>query len=100
MSPNMSVTILTILIIAAGFYFMYGGSFSTQQVNLAAFQEQCDRYREAEPGSYRTEDMQMLVSEINYLVEAEVADIKDSARKKLKTCANELSVKLANNKNQ
>jgi hypothetical protein len=98
MSQNMSITVLTILIIAAGFYFMYGGSFSAQKVDLAAFQAQCDKYRDADQGAYKPEELQMLISEINYLVEGEVADIKDPARKNLKTCANELSLKLAKNK--
>lgn len=94
MSQNMSMTVLTVLIIAAGFYFMYGSPFSTQQVDLAAYQTLCDKYRTADKGTYKQDEMQMLVNEINYLVTDDVNDIKDTASRDLKMCAQDLSKKI------
>ena len=93
MSQNMSITVLTILIIAAGFYFMYGNPFSNQQVNMPAYQELCDKYRTAEAGKYKQEEIQMLVNEINFLFPDELEKIKDPATIKLKKCAQVLSGK-------
>ena len=93
MSQNMSMTVLTVLIIAAGFYFLYGSPFSTQQVDLAAYQSLCDKYRTADKGTYKQDEIQMLVSEINYLVTDDVKDIKDIASRDLKLCGQALSVK-------
>ena len=94
MSQNMSITVLTLLIIAAGLYFMYGKPYSAPQVDLAAYQSLCNKYRTAQPGAYKKDEMQMLVSEIDYLINAEVKDIADPAEKKLKQCAQELSAKI------
>jgi hypothetical protein len=94
MSQNMSITALTILIIAAGLYFMYGKPYSTPQVDLAAYQALCNKYRAAQPGVYKKDEMQMLVSEIDYLITDDVKDIADPAKKKLKECAQQLSTKL------
>jgi hypothetical protein len=94
MSQNMSITLLTVLIIAAGFYFMQGGFFSGQQFDIAAYQAMCDKYKTAGQGVYKQEEMQMLVNEINYLISEEVDDIKDPARKQLKQCAQALSANL------
>jgi len=94
MSQNMSITVLTVLIIVAGFYFMYGSPFSTQQVDLAAYQTLCDKYRTADKGMYKQDEMQMLVSEINYLVTDDVKDIEDTASRDLKMCAQELAAKM------
>ncbi len=94
MSQHMSYSIGFLLIIAMGFYFMYGNPFSPQQVDLAQYQAVCDQYQQAEKGKYKNAEMQMLVSEINYLVQEELAEIQDPARKKLKTCAQQLSSRL------
>ena len=94
MSQNMSITVLTVLIIVAGFYFMYGSPFSTQQVDLAAYQTLCDKYRTADKGTYKQDEMQMLVSEINYLITEEVKEIKDPASRELKLCSQDLSKKI------
>ncbi|MGD8784823.1 MAG: hypothetical protein PVG75_10320 [Thioalkalispiraceae bacterium] len=91
----MSITLLTILIVAAGFYFMYGSPFSTQQVDLQAYQELCNKYRNAQPGVYTDDQMQMLVSEINYIISDELKDIQDPASRELKLCAQVLSGKIA-----
>lgn len=90
----MSITILTILIVAAGFYFMQGSFFSTQQFDIGAYQAMCDKYKTAEPGVYKNDEMQMLVNEINYLISDELENIKDPATKQLKQCVQTLSVKL------
>lgn len=95
MSQNASILALTILIIAAGLYFMYGSPFSKQNVNLSAYQEMCDKYRTATQGTYTQDEMQMLVNEISYLVTDEVKDIKDAASKNLKLCGQDLSAKLS-----
>jgi len=92
-SQNMSMTVLTILIIAAGFYFMYGSPFSSQQVDMPAYQALCDKYRTAEQGKYRQDEIQMLINEINYLFPDEVATIKDPATRELKKCALALPIK-------
>ena len=94
MSQNMSITLLTVLIITAGLYFMYGSSFSTQQVDLVSYQRLCDKYRTADTGTYKRDEMQMLVNEINYLVTDDVKDIKDVTSRDLKICAQALSAKI------
>jgi len=94
MSQNMSMAVLTVLIIAAGFYFLYGSPFSTQQVDLAAYQTLCDKYRTADAGTYKQDEIQMLVSEINYLVTDEVKDIKDAASRELKICSQAIAAKI------
>lgn len=88
----MSITILTILIVAAGFYFMQGGFFSTHQFDIGAYQAMCDKYKTAEAGVYKKDEIQMLANEINYLISDEVENIKDPATKQLKQCAQALSV--------
>lgn len=93
MSQNMSITVLTILIIGAGFYFMYGSPFSTQKVDMSAYQSLCDKYRTAGEGKYKQDEVQMLVNEINYLFPDELEAIKDPAVKELKKCAQTLSDK-------
>lgn len=97
MSQNMSITVLTILIIAAGLYFMYGNPFSSQQVNMVAYQELCDKYRTAEDGKYGQDEMQMLINEINYLFPDEAVAAQDSATRELKNCAQALSSKVNQN---
>jgi len=94
MSQNMSIAILTILIVAAGFYFMQGGFFSKQNFDIGAYQAMCEKYKTADPGVYKKEEMQMLVNEINYLISDEIENIKDPATKQLKQCAQALSGKL------
>ena len=95
MSQNTSMTILTVLIIAAGLYFLYGSPFSTQKVDLASYQALCDKYRVAEKGVHKQDEMQMLVSEINYLVADDIKDIKDVTSRNLKMCAQELAAKIS-----
>ena len=95
MSQNMSITVLTVLIIVAGLYFMYAAPFSTQQVDLNAYQKRCSQYLTADKGTYKKEEMQMLVSEINYLVEGKPSDIRDEAARNLKECAQKLASMLA-----
>ena len=94
MSQHMSYSIGFLLIIAMGFYFMYGNPFSPQQVDLTQYQAVCDQYQQAEKGKYKDSEVQMLVSEISYLVPGELAEIQDPTRKKLKTCAQTLAGRL------
>jgi len=72
---------------------MYGSPFSKQQVDLSAYQSLCDQYRVADKGVYKQEEINMLVSEINYLITDDVKDIKDPASRNLKLCAQELASK-------
>ena len=101
MSQHMSYSIGFLLIIAMGFYFMYGNPFSAQKVDLAQYQTVCDQYQQAEQGKYKDAELQMLVNEINYIVPDELSVIKDPAVKNLKSCANKLSTRLnASNESQ
>jgi len=95
MSQQMSYSIGFLLIIAMGFYFMYGNPFSPGKVDLAQFQRVCDQYQQAEKGKYKDAELQMLVNEIYYLVPDELAAIKDPVGKKLKTCAQNLSKRIS-----
>jgi len=90
----MSYSIGFLLIIAMGFYFIYGNPFSAQQVDLAQYQLVCDQYQQAEEGEFKEAELQMLVNEINYLVQDELTAIQDPAAKKLKMCAQQLTEKM------
>ncbi len=94
MSQHMSYSIGFLLIIAMGFYFIYGNPFSPDKVDLTQYQQVCDQYQQAEQGKYKDAELQMLVNEINYLVPGELADINDPTSKKLKTCAQQLTERL------
>jgi len=95
MSQHMSYSIGFLLIIAMGFYFMYGNPFSYDKVNLTQYQQVCDQYQQAEKGKYKDAELQMLVNEIYYIVPEALAEIKDPAKKKLKTCAQQLAKRIA-----
>jgi len=94
MSQHMSYSIGFLLIIAMGFYFMYGNPFSYDKVNLTQFQQVCDQYQQAEKGKYKDAEVQMLVNEIYYIIPDAIADIQDPVSKKLKACALQLSQQL------
>ena len=97
MSQHMSYSIAFLLIIAMGFYFMYGNPFSPQKVDLTQYQLVCDQYQHAGKGVNKKAEVQMLVNEINYLVPDQVNDIQDPATKQLKSCAQKLDVRLKAN---
>lgn len=99
MSQHMSYSIGFLLIIAMGFYFMYGNPFSYDKVNLTQYQQVCDQYQQAEAGKFKDADLRMLVNEIYYIVPEVLAEIQDPARKKLKTCAQQLSKRLSSGNN-
>jgi len=94
MSQHMSYSIGFLLIVAMGFYFLYGNPFSAQQRDLTQFQMACDKYQKSSKGTYEKNDAQMLVNEINYLLPAET-DINDPASKQLKSCVQKLSARLS-----
>ena len=94
MSQNTSILVLTVIIIAAGFYIMYGKPFSPKQVDLTSYQSLCDQYRAADKGTYKQEEIQMLISEINYLITEDMKEIKDPVSRELKKCSQDLSNKL------
>ena len=94
MSQHMSYSIAFLLIIAMGFYFMYGNPFSPQKVDLSQYQLVCDQYRAASKGTYKEAEVQMLMNEINYLIPEDVTKLNDPTAKRLKTCSNELGLSL------
>lgn len=74
---------------------MYGEHFSLKNVNFDAYKEACIKYQSAKAGTYSNDEVLGLVSKVNYLLPEEVDDIKDSLKKEIKTCANELSKRLS-----
>lgn len=85
-----------LLVIAIALYFMYGDQFSLKNVDFSAYKEACIKYQSAEAGTYTNDEVLGLVNKINYLLPGAVDEIKDDLKKDIKTCANELSKKLAN----
>ncbi len=84
-----------LVVIAIALYFMYGDQFSLKNVDFSAYQEICTKYRSAETETYTKGEMLSLVNKINYLLPGSVDEIKEPLKKEIKSCANELSVKLS-----
>ena len=80
-----------LLVIAVALYFMYGEFFSLKNVNFEAYKEACVKYRSAKVGSYSKDEILSLVNKVNYLLPESAEEIKDSLRKEVKICADELS---------
>ena len=89
--------IVFLLVIFAAIYLMYGDAFSTKQVDLGKYLELCEQYSTAEKGKYSTDEMRMLVSEINYLVPGEIKEISGAQEQSLKKCADQLSSRIETN---
>ena len=85
--------VVFLLVIFAAIYFMYGDAFSTRQVDLGKYLELCEQYRADANGKYSADEISMLISEINYLVPDDMADITDAQQRALKTCASQLATK-------
>ena len=73
---------------------MYGSPFSARNVNYTAYQDMCNKYLVAEAGTYTNDEMQMLVSEINYLLSENLIEANTDASNRLKMCSDKLSDKL------
>lgn len=95
---NIYLPIVFLLVIFAAIYFMYGDAFSTKQVDLGRYLELCEQYRKAEKSKYTTDEVRMLISEINYLVPGELNEISDAQQRSLKLCAAELASRIEENK--
>lgn len=83
-----------LLVIAIALYLMYGDEFSLKNVNFAAYQEVCNKYQSAKPGTYTDNEMLGLISQVNYLLPEAVAEIKDPLKKEIKMCSNKLVERL------
>ena len=68
MSQHMSYSIAFLLIIAMGFYFMYGNPFSAQKVDMGMYQAVCDKYLQAGKGANKRADVQMLHGVLRQMV--------------------------------
>jgi len=95
---NIYLPIVFLLVIFAAIYFMYGDAFSTKQVDLGKYLELCEQYRKAEKAKFTTDEIRMLVSEVNYLVPGELKEISDAQQRSLKMCAAELASRIEENK--
>ena len=89
MNKNIFQPLAMFVVILVAGYIMYGG-LSSGTVDYAAYQKTCDEYRTAQPGTYKKDQLQMLVYKVNYLLPDQPADIADPVQKKLKQCAVEL----------
>ena len=74
---------------------MYGEQFSLNNVNFDAYKEACIKYQSAKVDAYSNNEILGFVSKVNYLLPEPVDEIKDSLKKDIKTCANELSKRLS-----
>lgn len=87
---------LALLVIAGiGLYFMFGNYFSVENVDYAKYKEVCANYLQAEKGKYSDAEMQSLVNKVNYLLPGELDTITVPIEKEVKSCALELSRRLA-----
>lgn len=84
-----------LVVIAFALYFMYGDMFSLTNVDFAAYQEVCVKYKTDKIGTYTHDEIQGLVNKINYLLPDSVEEINDPLKKEIKACAIELSKRLS-----
>ena len=85
-----------LVVIAVAFYFMYGDEFSLKNVDFNAYKEICMKYQSAKVGTYSDEQIQSLVTKVNYILPGSVEEIKEPLKKDIKACANELAKRLTN----
>ena len=85
-----------LVVIAVALYFMYGDEFSLKNVDFNAYKETCMKYQSAKAGTYSDEQIQSLVTKVNYILPGSVAEIKEPLKKDIKACANELAKRLTN----
>jgi hypothetical protein len=90
---NLFLPAVFLLVIFAAIYFMYSDAFSTRQVDLGKYLELCQQYQSAADGKYSADEVNMLISEINYLVPDDLQEITDAQQRALKACGNELAAK-------
>lgn len=83
-----------LLVIVVALYLMYGDQFSLKNVNFSAYKETCLKYQSAKDGVYTENEMLGLVTKVNYLLPESLDNIKEPLKKKIKSCANELSKRL------
>lgn len=98
MPGNKYYPFIFLLIIFGAIYFMYGDAFSPQQIDLSKYQQLCLKYKSAVKGTYNTDEVQMLINEVNYLIAKEINELTEPAKRDLKACAGELAVRLNQNK--
>lgn len=94
MPNNVFYPVVFIVVIISAIYFMYGDAFSSKQVDLGQYMQLCEQYRTAAKGKYSDDELQMLISEISYLVPDEVNQAEKSRKHDLKSCAQDLRQKL------
>lgn len=93
-NTNLTYPVAMILIIVVALVLMYGDFIKPQQVDLAKYQELCTQYLKAAPGTYKPEQMQLLVDKINYLLPTDAKDLKVPEEQAVKSCAQQLATKL------
>ena len=95
MQNNTFYPLALIVIAGIGLYFMFGNYFSIKNVDYAKYKEVCTNYLQAEKGKYSDAEMQSLVNKVNYLLPGELSTITIPIEKDVKSCALELSRRLA-----
>lgn len=96
--PNLYYPVAMIVIILFAGYLLYTGYFQKPQVDVAAYQQLCNRYLQASPGTYTHDQMQLLVYKINYLFPDSVDKLAVPAERELKNCAQTLSERIKQKK--
>ena len=92
---------LTLLLIIVGaIYFVVGDLGKPKNVNLPKYQEVCEKYLAAKPGEVSRDELQMMVSNVNYLIPAELGELTDPMERSVKSCAQKLSERLKNTENK
>jgi len=80
-----------LVVIAVALYFMYGDEFSLKNVDFNAYEKTCNEYLKDDKATVSSEQIQSLVSKINYILPGEAHEIKDPQRKRIKNCAVQLA---------
>ena len=92
--------VVLLLIIVGAIYFLVGDLGKPKNVNLPKYKEVCEKYLAARVGEVSRDEMQMMVSNVNYLIPTELSELTDPMERSVKTCAQKLTERLKNTENK
>lgn len=95
MQNNIFYPIALLTVAAIGAYFVFGNYFSVKNVDWEKYHEVCLQYLRAEQGKYSQVEMESLVTKVEYLLPGELPTITVPIEREVKSCALELSKRLA-----
>lgn len=82
-----------LIFIAIAAYVMFGDAFKAK-VDYAEYKAVCKKYLADTQGEFSTDDKQMLVNQVNYLLPENISELKDPLKSEIKNCASQLSQQL------